>query len=86
MIETVFGSSRSDSVSLSPPESVAVSRSSRWEGYSWSGAVKEPLATPGKLWSGWVWQLDGQWLRIRLHESAEAGSGPSCASVALPAN
>jgi hypothetical protein len=29
VIETVFGSRRSDSVSLSPPESVAVSRSSR---------------------------------------------------------
>ena len=31
---TVRGSSWIDRVSVSPPESVAVSRSSRWEGYS----------------------------------------------------
>jgi hypothetical protein len=33
-----------------PPESVAVSRSSRCDGYSWSGATKDPPATPGQDW------------------------------------
>ena len=69
-----------------PPESVAVSRSSRYDGYSWSGAVKMPPATPVNVWIGCVWQLDGQWWRIRPQLSLDAGSGPSCASVALPAN
>ena len=32
-----------------------------------------------------LWQFDGQWCRISLQDSADAGSGPSCASVALPA-
>jgi hypothetical protein len=63
---------------------VAVRRSSRWDGYSWSGALNEPPA-PLKDCSGWVWQLDGQWCRITVHESAEGGSGPSWASVAAPA-
>ena len=57
---TVLGSSRTDSESVSPPESVAVSRSSRWDGYSWSGVVNEPPATPLYDCSGCVWQLDGQ--------------------------
>jgi hypothetical protein len=39
-----------------------------------------------KVCSGWVWQLDGQWWRIRSQDRADGGSGPSCASVALPAN
>ncbi len=43
---TVCGSSRTLLVSLRPPESVAVSFSSRWDGYSWSGVLNEPLATP----------------------------------------
>src|SRR5215210_8689625 len=72
---TVFGSSRIDRSSVSPPESVAVSRSSRWEGYSWSGVLNEPPATPLKDCSEWAWQFDGQWCRIRLQDSAEAGSG-----------
>ena len=46
---TVLGSSRSVLVVLSPPESVAVSLESRYDGYSWSGAVNDPPATPGKL-------------------------------------
>ena len=58
---TVRGSSRRVLVAVRPPESVAVSRSSRYDGYSWSGAVNEPLATPVKLCIGCVWQLDGQW-------------------------
>jgi hypothetical protein len=35
-------------VSVRPPASVAVRRSSRWVGYSWPGAVNEPLL-PGKV-------------------------------------
>src|SRR5829696_8485432 len=79
---TVRGSSWRDTLCRRPPESVAVSCSSRYDGYSWSGAVNEPLATPTKLCSGWVWQLDGQWWRIRSQVSAEAGRVPSCGSVA----
>ena len=40
---TVRGSSRRVRVPVSPPESVAVRVSSRYDGYSWSGAVNEPL-------------------------------------------
>ena len=43
------------------PEAVAVRRISRYDGYSWSGAAKDPLATPSKVWYVCVWQLDGQW-------------------------
>jgi hypothetical protein len=31
-----------------------------------------------------VWQSLGQWWRITVHVSADAGSVPSCASVAEP--
>ena len=81
---TVFGSRRRTLVSVSPPESVAVSFSSRYDGYSWSGAVKDPLDTPAKFCTGCVWQLDGQCCMMRSHFSAEAGRVPSCASVAEP--
>src|SRR4029453_3434388 len=81
---TVRGSSRTDLVSVRPPESRTVSWSSRYDGYSWSGAVKLPDLTPWKLWSWCWWQLDGQWLRTRFQVNADAGSGPSCASVAEP--
>ena len=57
---TVWGCSVTLAVLVRPPESVTVSTSSRWEGYSWSGAVNEPLATPTKSCSGWVWQFEGQ--------------------------
>ena len=63
-----------------------MSRSSRYEGYSWSGALNEPLATPSKSWMWCMWQLDGQWWRITDHDSAEAGNVPSWASVAEPLN
>ena len=42
----VRGSSRTVSVVLRPAASVAVSESSRCDGYSWSGATKLPDATP----------------------------------------
>src|SRR6187549_1460558 len=43
---TVCGSSRTVVVLVKPPESVAVNRRSRCDGYSWSGATKLPLAVP----------------------------------------
>ena len=79
---TIRGSRRRVTVLVSPPESVAVSRSSRYAGASWSGATKDPVAVPAKLWMMCVWQLDGQCWTSRSHDSAEAGSAPSCASVA----
>ena len=43
---TVFGSSRIVRVSVSPPLSVAVSCSSIYDGYSWSGPGKLSLSVP----------------------------------------
>src|SRR5262245_59370643 len=83
---TVFGSSRVLVVNVSPPESVAVSRTSSQHGYSWSGAVNDPLETPLVVWIRCVWQSLGvkQWCMISDQLSADAGSVPSCASVAWP--
>src|SRR5262245_15632291 len=81
---TVFGSSRSALVFVRPPESVAVRLSSRYDGYSWSGAVNDPLLTPGNCCRMWEWQLDGQCWRTSCHVSALAGRVPSWASVAVP--
>ena len=39
---TVLGSRRIVRVSVSPPLSVTVSRSSMYDGYSWSGAGNDP--------------------------------------------
>ena len=33
-----------------------------------------------------VWQFDGQWCMMTDHVSADAGSDPSCGSLALPLN
>ena len=71
-------------VVASPRESVAVSRSSSVAGRSWSGAAKEPPATPMKSCSAWVWQSDGQWFRSSDQDRAEAGIAPSSGSVAEP--
>ncbi len=73
-------------MSLRPPASVTVRRSSRCDGYSWSGATNEPPATPTKSCSGCVWQFDGQWWRISDQLNADAGSVPCCGSVAEPEN
>src|SRR4051794_4275530 len=81
---TVCGSILRTAVVLAPPESVAVSRSSRYDGYSWSGAANEPLRTPVKVCSGWSWQVDGQCSRTTDHDRADAGSVPSSVSVAAP--
>src|SRR5206468_4022943 len=60
--------------------------SSRYDGYSWSGAANEPLETPAHDWTMCVWQLEGQcWMRS-VHVSADAGSVPSYWSVAEPEN
>src|SRR5215475_4258147 len=56
---TVFGSSRTLVVEVSPPESVAVSWSSSQHGYSWSGAVNAPLEKPLMVWITCVWQSLG---------------------------
>ena len=56
---TVFGSSRTLVVEVSPPESVAVSWSSSQHGYSWSGAVIDPLETSLMVWILCVWQSVG---------------------------
>ena len=83
---TVCGLRRTLVVADAPSESVAVSRSSRCDGYSWSGAVNEPLATFANDWSGCAWQFDGQWFMTSSHESDDAGRAPSCGSVAEPEN
>ena len=84
---TVFGSSRTLVVACRPPLSVAVRRSMRKLGYSWSGAANEPLATPLKVWIGWTWQefgSVGQWCMSRDQVRRAAPSVPSSASVAWP--
>ena len=43
---TILGSSFKVVFPVAPCESVAVSSSCKYEGYSWSGALKEPDATP----------------------------------------
>src|SRR5690242_16460029 len=83
---TVFGSSLTDVEALRPLESVAVNVSRRYDGYSWSGAENDPLATPSNVWSGCVWQFDGQCQMSTDQCSAEGGSVPSSASVAPPEN
>src|SRR5919198_191643 len=82
----IFGSRRTLVVAVAPVESVAVSWISSQHGYSWSGALNVPLATPLKVWTMCVWQLSGvkQWWRMIVQLSREAGSGPSSGSVALP--
>src|SRR3712207_5777923 len=60
---TVWGSRRTVALFESPEESTAVSSSSRYDGFSWSGAGNEPLSTPSKPCAGWAWQpwFRGQW-------------------------
>ena len=75
---TVWGSRRMVSVSLRPPESVAVSVSSRYDGYSWSGPLNEPEATSSKVWTGCWWQPPvAQWCSTSDQDSPEAGTVPS---------
>jgi hypothetical protein len=57
---TVLGSSRTLVVAVSPPESLAVSRSSSQQGYWWSGAANDPPATPAKSCTAWLWQSVGE--------------------------
>src|SRR5437764_12503495 len=72
----VFGSSRTLVVAERPPASVAVRSSSRYDGYSWSGALNEQLDTPAESCTWCVWQLlmsVGQWWMISDHVSLDAG-------------
>jgi hypothetical protein len=49
--ETVRGRSATLAIPGMPSALTAESWSSRYEGYSWSGAENVPLETPGKLWT-----------------------------------
>src|SRR4051794_16114700 len=89
VISAVSGSSRTVATVLRPSASVAVKDSTRYAGYSWSGATKLPDRTPAKSSIAWVWQTVGsaraQWRRISDHFSAEAGSTAPEPSRAEPA-
>src|SRR3954470_13823944 len=65
----------------SPPESVTVTVSCRYEGNSCAGPVNEP-EEPLKVPVGCSWQLPGQCSTTRLHENALSGSTPSSGSAA----
>ena len=86
VIVMICGSSRTLVVAVAPVESVAVSWISSQHGYSWSGALNVPLATPLNVWTMCVWQFVGvkQWCRMIVQLRREAGSVPSSWSVALP--
>src|SRR5919198_5389766 len=86
VIVMICGSIRTLVVAVAPVESVAVSWISSQHGYSWSGALNVPLATPLNVWTMCVWQFVGvkQWCRMIVQLSREAGSVPSSWSVALP--
>ena len=58
--------------------------SRRNDGYSCSGALNDPLATPSNVWTGWLWQFPGdvQCSSVTFQRSAEAGSVPFSGSVA----
>jgi len=86
VIATVFGSSRRVIVRVSPKPSVAVSSSSRYDGYSWSGATNEPPA-PVRLCRTCVWQdvlVRLQCCRLIRQLSAVAGRAMPRKSVAEP--
>src|SRR5262249_38014288 len=72
-------------VPWSPPASVAVRTNSRFDGYSWSGATNEPLATPVKEVTVWMWSFGGvPWWISKVQVRPEAGRVPCSASVAWP--
>jgi hypothetical protein len=81
---TVCGSSLTLVVEAAPLLSVAVSCSSRWDGYSWSGAWNDPPATPSQLWMTWVWHVEGQCCMSSVHERADAVRVLPSGSVAWP--
>ena len=76
---TVRGSSRSVVLACRFDESVAVRVSSRYDGYSWSGAAKEPPATPVQVWTECVWQFDGQCWMTSAHDRRARGQGVALA-------
>ena len=83
---TVIGWRSTLFVVVTPFESVAVRRSCRYDGYSWSGALNDPLATPGHVWTMCSWQLEGQCSIASVQLSADAGRLPSSVSLADPEN
>ena len=74
----------SDTVPVSPSGSVAVRRSSRYDGLSGSGTVTLPVG-PATVCTTCSWQefANGQWCKMSCHVSV-TGFGTS--SVAEPAN
>ena len=85
---TVLGCRSIVSLSLIDVESVTVSVSWMNEGYSWSGALNDPLATPVNDCTGWLWQFPTvmQCCSVTTQLIAEAGSDPSSGSVPCPEN
>src|SRR5258706_12979085 len=83
---TVLGCTLTEVVLVRPPESVAVRRNSRYDGYSWSGAISVPLAMPLSVCIGCSWHTPGdeQWCSTIVQLSADAGKVPCCGSVAWP--
>src|SRR4051794_25936130 len=63
----------------SPPESVAVTVSWRYEGNSCAGPVNEP-EEPANEPDGCSWQLPGQCSMVSRHEYALSGNAPSSGS------
>ena len=84
---TVLGRAAASSCPSDRRHRSTVNRSSRYEGYSWSGAVKDKSSSsPAHVCSGCEWQFDGQCCRRSSHERDDAGSVPCCGSVAEPEN
>src|SRR5918993_2555577 len=85
---TVRGSRRTCVEPAAPAESVAVRTSSRYDGYSWSGATNDPCSWPATVEMTWVWQLDvsAQWCITNDHVSLDGASRPSSGSSARPEN
>jgi hypothetical protein len=46
--------------------------------------LNDPDATPLNVWMSWVWQFDGQWWTISVHDRLAAPSVPCSGSVAGP--
>src|SRR4051812_33514078 len=89
VIGTVFGFRSRVTVRVRPKLSVAVSCSSRCDGYSWSGATNEP-PLPVSDCTTCVWQDDGlvrlQCWRLMCQLSGLGGSATPRKSVAEPEN
>src|SRR5436190_11342754 len=84
VIGTVSGSSRRVTVRLRPKLSVAVSCSSKYDGYSCSGATNEPPA-PVSVWITCVWHVLFVRLQCcRLICQLSALAGRACPRKSVP--